>query len=167
MRLVAAAPRTKRRFAQHQGEHSGDSLLTDDDARLLVAAVSAWRAYLDNPTGSPVVFVGLSNAGRGVAVSPNGTGKGTASHKSTKNNSKRKRTSRRATLAVTAGAASKANGAAGSTPARSQHVHHPTHCAAPNHSLPAYDPPTIRLLRNPVWTPRPCLRANPSCRHAN
>ena len=93
MRLVAAAPRTKRRFAQHQGEHFGDSLLTDDDARLLVAAVSTWRAYLDNPTGSPVVFVGLSNPGRGVAVSPNGTGKGTASHKATKNNSKRKRTS--------------------------------------------------------------------------
>ena len=71
----------------------GDSLLTDDDMDLLSAAVSTWCAYLDNPTDDAVVFAGVSNAGGGVAVSPDSTGKGTSPQKAKKNNSKRKRTS--------------------------------------------------------------------------
>jgi uncharacterized protein YchJ len=71
----------------------GDSLLTDDDTDLLSAAVSTWRAYLDNPTDDAVVFAGVSNAGDRVAVSPDSTGERTASQKAKKNNSKRKRTS--------------------------------------------------------------------------
>ena len=71
----------------------GHCLLTDDEADLLSAAVNTWRAYLDNPTEHRLVFAGVSNAGGGVAVPPDGTGKGTSSHKAKKNSSKRKRTS--------------------------------------------------------------------------